>query len=520
MWRHAEIHTVPDIATYWAGRAPDKAALVEAGRTITYAELAARTDRIAAAIAACGVAAGGHVGYLGKNSVAFFEIWIGANKAGCALAPFNWRCTPIELVELAADGQVSLLFAGAEFADTARGVRADVAGIGEVVVTDGGPGHDLEAWLDRHRDAPDAKVSVADGDTSLLSYTSGTTAQPKGVPITHRAFGYWFLGSSLEPADTWSSDDVALMVMPNFHLAGSWVSLPALYHGGTLVVLPVFDPAAFLAAVTAHRPTITCLVPTAMQLLLDDPGVASYDLSCLRRILYAGSPIQPGTLRRAIEIFDCELMQFYGTTETFIITVLRPAQHDPDDPEVLTSCGGPLPLVDIRIVDTLGNDVAEGDVGEVLVRSPWMFGGYWNRPDATASVLVEGWYHTGDLGRRAGDGNYYLVDRLKDMIVTGGENVYSAEVERALIRHPAVASAAVVGVPDTKWGERVVAFVVLATHAAVAAGDLVVHCRGLIAGYKVPKDIHFATELPLTPSGKIQKAILRERHARQLPAPR
>jgi acyl-CoA synthetase (AMP-forming)/AMP-acid ligase II len=389
-----------------------------------------------------------------------------------------------------------------------------------VVVIDGGPGHDLDAWLDGGDGTGIPGAAPADGDTALLCYTSGTTAQPKGVPISHRAFQRWFLGASLEPAETWSSDDVALMVMPNFHLAGSWVSLPALYHGGTLAILPAFDPKAFLAAVTEYRPTVTCLVPTAMQLLLDSPETTAYDFSSLRRILYAGSPIPAATLRCAIEVFDCDLVQFYGTTETYIITMLRPQQHDPDNPQLLTSCGGPLPLVEIKLVDELGDEVADGEVGEVLVRSPWMFSGYWNRPDASAAVLTDGWYRTGDLGRRDGEGNYYLVDRLKDMIVTGGENVYSAEVERALLRHPAVHSAAVVGVPDATWGERVVAFVVLASGDAVGTADLVAHCRGLIAGYKVPKEIHPTPALPVTASGKIQKAMLRDRLAQQSAQPK
>ncbi|MET8431130.1 long-chain-fatty-acid--CoA ligase [Nocardia sp. NPDC004860] len=516
MWRHQEIHTIPDIASYWAQHAPDKIALAAAGRSRTYAELEARSNTIADAITASGIAPGSYIGYLGKNSIAFFEIWFGANKAGCGLAPFNWRCTVDELIELTEDAQTPLLFADAEFADVAEHVHQRVDGIRNVVVVDAGTDSALDTWLDDHGATDVSRASIADGDIAMLCYTSGTTAQPKGVPITHRAFQHWFLASSLEQAEKWSSDDVTLMVMPNFHLAGSWVSIPALYHGGTLAILPAFDPKAFLAAVTEHRPTVTCLVPTAMQLLLDDPATANYDFSSLRRMLYAGSPINPATLRRAIEVFDCDLMQFYGTTETYIITLLRPEQHDPDNPQLLTSCGSPLPLVEIKIVDPFGEERPDSEIGEVLVRSPWMFAGYWNRPDATASALVAGWYRTGDLGRRGLDGNLYLVDRLKDMIVTGGENVYSAEVERALLRHPAVRSAAVIGAPDAKWGERIVAFVVLETDdSPTAAEDLIAHCRSLIAGYKVPKDIRFTSLLPATASGKIQKAILRERLIQQ-----
>jgi acyl-CoA synthetase (AMP-forming)/AMP-acid ligase II len=208
-------------------------------------------------------------------------------------------------------------------------------------------------------------------------------------------------------------------------------------------------------------------------------------------------------------VLGCELVQFYGTTETYIITLLRPDQHDPANPELLTSCGRPYPLVDVRIVGPDGQEVAAGEVGEVLVRTPAMFARYWNAEQATARAVTDGWYRTGDLGRRDRRGNLYLVDRVKDMIVTGGENVYSVEVENALSAHPGVRAVAVIGVPHPVWGEAVTAYVVPAGQAPPAA-ELIAHCRRLIAGYKVPKDVHFLTELPVTASGKIQKTVLRQ----------
>jgi acyl-CoA synthetase (AMP-forming)/AMP-acid ligase II len=288
------------------------------------------------------------------------------------------------------------------------------------------------------------------------------------------------------------------------------VSLPALYHGATLATLSAFEPAAFVFAVEQHRPTVTCVVPTALQMLLDYASTKSADFSSLRRILYAGSPIGQHTLQQALEMFGCDFVQFYGTTETFIITLLRPEQHRLDNPDMLKSCGRPMPSVELRIADANGCDLPAGDAGQVLVRSPWMFTRYWNKPDATATAIVDGWYHTGDAGVLDNDGNLFLVDRLKDMIVSGGENIYSAEVERALAAHPSVQSVAVVGAPDQKWGERVVAFVVPYPDKAVDVSDLVSHCRDLIAGYKVPKEIHLMGALPQTASGKVQKAALRK----------
>jgi acyl-CoA synthetase (AMP-forming)/AMP-acid ligase II len=499
-----EIDSIADMARVWGALTPGKVALIDAVGSVTYGELDGRSNRIANAIIDAGVRPGSHVGYLGKNSAEFFAIWMGINKAGCALCPLNWRSPALELAALVRDAGLPMIFAGPGFTGLAADVQRAVT-VSVDVVAEGA----LSDWL-VHAASADPGYPLAGDGTALLTYTSGTTGKPKGVQISHDAFANWFRISASEPAQQWSADDVGLMTMPNFHLAGTWVTLPALYHGATLAILAAFDPADFVRAVDAHRPTVACLVPTAIQLLLDHPASESCDFTSLRRLYYAGSPIGVDTLRRAIAAFGCDLVQFYGTTETYIITLLRPEQHDPEDPALLTSCGQPMPMVELRVVNPDGHEVPSDDAGEVLVRSPWMFSGYWNNPDATAAAIVDGWYHTGDGGRRDQNGNLYLVDRLKDMIVTGGENVYSAEVERALASHPAVASAAVVGAPDEKWGERVVAFVVARRDASVAAADLVSHCRGQIAGYKVPKEIHFVPELPMTASGKVQKAGLRQ----------
>jgi acyl-CoA synthetase (AMP-forming)/AMP-acid ligase II len=498
------INGVPDMARVWATKIPDKPALIDGGRVVTYAQLNERSNRIANALIAAGVRPGSHVGFLGKNSAAFFEIWIGANKAGCALAPLNWRSAPPEIVEVTQDAKVSLIFAGHEFVELAERVRQ--TSMTPLAVL---PEDEFERWLS-DGSPTDPHIPIHDDVTSLLGYTSGTTAAPKGVPITHGALMNWFRAAATEPSVNWASDDVGLMVMPNFHLAGTLVSLPALYHGATLATLPAFDPPAFTLAVTEHRPTVTCLVPTALQMLLDHKSELQTDFSSLRRILYAGSPIGRQTLQQALDTFNCDFVQFYGTTETFIITLLRPEQHRPDDPDLLKSCGQSMPGVQLRIVDAVGHDLPPGEAGEVLVRSPWMFSGYWNKPDATASAIIDGWYHTGDGGIRDRNGNLFLVDRLKDMIVSGGENIYSAEVERALAAHPSVHTVAVVGAPDEKWGERVVAFVVTYPDKPVDALDLVSHCRELIAGYKVPKEIHLVESLPQTASGKVRKAVLRQ----------
>ena len=364
-------------------------------------------------------------------------------------------------------------------------------------------------------DSTDPHVELGAQDTALLSYTSGTTGRPKGVQASHGAFNASFQSGALEPAMAWREGDVMLMSMPNFHLAGSWVSLAALYQGATLSILPAFEPLAFMQALRRNRPTIAPLVPAAIQMLLAMPDLDTADFASLRSVMYFGSPIAADLARRAIDVFGCELNQFYGTTETWFASVLRHDQHLSGDGRRLASCGLPLPLVSMKIVDPAGDEVPAGTVGELLVRTPMVFTGYLDRPDATAEVLRDGWYHSGDLGRKDDDGFVYLVDRAKDMIITGGENVFSVEVEAALQKHPAVMMVAVIGVPDAKWGEKVTALVVLNPGAEVSEAELKQMCRQTLPGYKTPKTIIFKTSLPLTPSGKVQKAELRKRFRAQ-----
>jgi len=252
-------------------------------------------------------------------------------------------------------------------------------------------------------------------------------------------------------------------------------------------------------------------VPTAIQLVLDHPDSKTADYSSLRLVMYAGSAISSTLLKRALSEMKCRFMQFYGATESSgALTLLRPEQHDVNDEARLRSCGTPLPLTEVKIVDGDGKEVPEGSNGEFWVRMPNMFGGYWNQPEATAAVMQDGWYKTGDAGFRDKDGLLYIVDRVKDMIITGGENVYSAEVEQALAKHPSIRQCAVIGLPDAKWGERVTAVVIPVPGATLTQEEVIAHCRALIAGYKVPKEVRFVEAFPMTATGKILKRSVRE----------
>lgn len=302
-----------------------------------------------------------------------------------------------------------------------------------------------------------------------------------------------------------------LTVMPVFHLVGTGLSVQALYNDAAVSLLPMLDPANLFKFLARDRPSICALVPTAIQMILDHPEAKNADFSSLRLVMYAGSAISSTVLKRALLEMKCKFMQFYGAAESSgAITLLRPEQHDANNEARLRSCGTPLPLIEVKIMDADGKEVPDGSSGEFWVRMPNMFGGYWNQPEATAAVMRDGWYMTSDAGFRDPEGLSYIVDRVKDMIITGGENVYSAEVEQALARHPGVRQCAVIGLPDEKWGERVTAVILPVPHAKPSPEEIIAHCRSLIAGYKVPQEVRYVDAFPMTATGKILKRAVRD----------
>ena len=511
MSQSREIRSVPDVIRFWAARSPGNVALIIDSSTISYDALNLSSNRMANCMLGAGIRPGRHVGYLGMNSDSFFDAWFGAGKIGCAFAPFNWRLAPPELVEIIDDAQPAIIFVEGGFREKMHAVQARTSAQYQVVyfeknLKNGG----LQGWAGGAPDS-DPNLPISPSDPALLAYTSGTTGRAKGVLLSHKAIRHSFLIAAQEPAMSRTTADTVLFSMPNFHLGGSCVALQGLHDGAKISIIPSFETALVLGQIARDRVTILPLVPAALQMILDSPAITSTDLTSLRNIMYFGSPIGAEIVRRAREVIGCNFVQHYGTTETWIVTVLRPEDHDVARPARLASCGVAVPSVQIRITDSDGEDVESGRVGQVLVKSPTTFSGYLNRPDATTAVMRSGWYATGDLGFLDPDGYLTLVDRAKDMIVSGGENVYSVEVERALFRHAGVAMAAVIGTPDPRWGEKVTAFVVPTAGASVTAEELNRHCRELLAGYKVPKEIFLEQALPMTPNGKVQKAMLRKR---------
>jgi acyl-CoA synthetase (AMP-forming)/AMP-acid ligase II len=506
MWVYPEIRTLGDLPSYHARRRPEAHALVFEGRGTSWVELESKSSRFAAFLAEGGIGRGDCVAYLGKNSDDFFIAMFGIAKAGAAFLPLNWRLASPEIDEVLQDSKPRLIIFEKDLAPL---LPVSMPGSQAIPIGDDSRIDSYQAAGDDGKPLP----RVSEDDVAILLYTSGTTGQPKGVLLTHGGVNRMRLCEHLEPAFRWEDDDSFLFNLPNFHLLGIGLSLQCLYNGLKLVIQRRFDPAATLAALGVARPTLLVLTPAMIQMLVDHPDSAMADFSSVRLTMYAGSPISLGLIRRAITVMPCRFMQFYGATEsTGALSLLRPEEHDLSDESKLKSCGRPLPFIEFRIVDPVGREMPVGEPGELVVRSPAISAGYFNKPEATAAVFQRGWYATGDIAYRDEEGLYYIVDRAKDMIITGGENVYSAEVEHALSTHPAVSATAVIGVPDEKWGEAVKAVVVLKEGASADVQDLTHHCRSRLAGYKVPKSFDIVAELPCTSTGKIAKKELRAKY--------
>ena len=504
------------IAHYLRGHGaarPDAVALVFEGRETSFAELNRRADRVANGLRAMGLHAGTRVAYLGKNRDVYFEYWLGAIRAGMVLVPINWRLAPPEVAYILNDSQPALLLVDPDCL-----ARLDPAPACAVLLTEvGGEGQLFADWRDAQANG-DPQAEGGYDDVVLQLYTSGTTGNPKGAMLTNRSL----LGlrssvatDDLPPWYRWSAEDVALVAMPIFHISGSGWGLWSLQHGAKAVIVREFDPHQVLDLIARHRITKIMIVPTALRIVCDNPKAADTDFSFLKTIYYGGSAIPLDLLRQAIGVFGCGFAQMYGMTETAgTILGLPPEDHDVGGNVRMGGVGLPLPGVEIRILDTeSGEELPRGEVGEIAVRSVANMVGYYNRPEATAETIdADGWLRTGDAGRMDADGYVYLADRIKDMIITGGENVYPAEVENVLFSHPDIHDVAVIGVPDPKWGETVKAVVVPVEGAQPDPAKIIAWARERIAAYKTPKSIDFRADLPRNPSGKVLRRLLRDEY--------
>jgi long-chain acyl-CoA synthetase len=463
----------------------------------TYAEVGARCRRLAWGLRQLGLAPGDRVGVISLNSDRYLELYLGVPAAGFVLVPVNSRLAPAEMRAILADAGVSVLFADADY--------PGAADVKQVLTMPG----DYEELIVAADEAVLGE-GIAENDLAALFYTSGTTGAAKGAMHTHRSL----VSSALHFMATWPFDRQTrwMVASPMFHTGGIIGTLATVWAGGTHVIMPRFDPDLAVDLIQREAVTHTLLVPTMLAAAANAQLARPRDVSSLRYLSHGASPISAETLRKARIAFpDAELLHVYGTTEATPITTLLPHEELILDTPRIRSCGQPATSVEIRIVDTAQAEVKPGQVGEILVRSPSLMAGYWHKPEATAEVMRGDWYLTGDLGYRDDESYIFLVDRAKDMIVSGGENIYSTEVEDALSSHPAVEEVAVFGVPDPRWGESV--YAVVFARRSVTADDLVAHCRERIAGFKVPRCIELRTDpLPKSAAGKILKRQLREPH--------
>jgi long-chain acyl-CoA synthetase len=476
-----------------AARHASECAVVCGGHRHTYGELLGRCRRLAAALHEIGLDIGDRVGVVAENCHRYLELYLAVPSAGMALVPLNRRLTEHEIDYALDDSGTTVLFTD----------RPGLSAPGRTVIDLHDGFEPLLAAADEASFPP-----VSSGSLAGLFYTSGTTGAAKGVMLSH--------ANLAANAATWSAqwpfdrDTRWLLTAPMFHLAGTNAVLATVAAGGRHIVQPSFVAAGALDLIAAERATATLVIPTMLAAIADEQLHRPRRASSLVHLSHGGAPIATETLRRAHRAFpQAELMNIYGTTETAPNVTFLPGEQKLLDSPIVRSSGRAVDGAEIAVVDTSGGRAPVGEVGEVIVRGPMVMCGYWNKPEVTAAVLKDGWYYTGDLGRLDADGYLYLVDRRRDMIVTGGENVYSTEVEEVLYRHPKVLEAAVFGVPDVRWGEAVHAVVVL-REPLDGGGELTEHCRGLIASFKVPKTIEISQRpLPKSGAGKILKRELR-----------
>lgn len=503
----AAAFTLADLLRAHARDRPERPALVAGERRLTYAELHERSSRAANALRAAGVRGGDRAALLVRNTAEFYEVVFAAAKLDAVVVALNWRLAAPEIAAILADARPRALFADPE----------DLALVPTRPPTTVCLGEEYERWLDEA--SPDDPGPVSRPESVVLQlYSSGTTGVPKGAMLTNANLS-WSANMARERFGI-GGESTNMVVSPLFHIGGAGYGLMAFFDGGRTVIMRDARPEHILEIIERERVTHAFLVPAVIQSMAECPDAARRDLSSLMLISYGAAPMSEALLRQALQVFACDFLGVYGMTETAgTVIALAPRDHVPDGPRarLLRSVGRPLPWLQIRIADLeSGEELGPGEVGEIWVRSGQNMKGYFKAPEATEKTLVAGgWLRSGDAAYRDQDGYVFLHDRIKDMVISGGENVYPAEVENALAAHPAVAEVAVIGVPHARWGETVKAIVVRRPEAEADAEELREFTGTRLARYKCPTSVDFVTELPRTASGKVMKQTLRAAYRNQ-----
>jgi acyl-CoA synthetase (AMP-forming)/AMP-acid ligase II len=509
------MRTLGDVARYHAEARPDETAFSFEGRDTSFATFDRHTNQVANALIAAGLSTGDRVAYVGKNSDAYFELLVGAAKAGVVTTPIGWRLAAPEMAYIVGDSEAKIVFIGPELIAHIDAVAGELTHRPVVIAMEAagaGEHPTFEVWRDANPDTDPLKATDT-SDIAIQLYTSGTTGRPKGAMLTHDNL----LGMRREAAkapmawNQWGPEDVSLVAMPVAHIGGTGWGLVGLMNGAKGVVAREFDPTKVLDFIEKDRISKMFMVPAALQIVVRQPRAREIDYSRMSHILYGAAPIPLDLLRECMEVFGCGFVQQYGMTETTgTVVYLPPEDHDPAGNARMRSAGLPMPGVELKVIDEAGNSLPTGAVGEVAVRSQANMAGYSKLSEATAKTIdADGWLRTGDAGYLDVDGYLFIHDRVKDMIISGGENIYPAEVESAVYGHPHVAEVAVIGVPDDRWGEAVKAVVAAKPGVTPDAEDIIAFARTRIAGFKAPKSVDFVDALPRNASGKILRRELR-----------
>jgi acyl-CoA synthetase (AMP-forming)/AMP-acid ligase II len=498
--------TLANVVRRHAAQRPDRPALICGEQRCSFGELHERSSRAANALAALGVGAGDRVAVLCKNSIAYYELLFAASKLDATLVGLNWRLAPPEIAAIVADAAPRALVLDVDHVSLAPVAKEPPAGMG-VLFT----GEAYERAL-AAADPADPQARSGPQSVVLQLYSSGTTGRPKGVMLTNENMSY----SATVAANAYriGPESTNTFASPMFHIGGVGYGLMAITQGGRTVIMQQADGASMVATIERERVSHAFLVPTMIQGLVEAQELAGRDLSSLELVLYGGAPMTETLLLRAIDRLGCAFLGVYGMTETAgTVICLAPEKHVPDGPDarLLRSIGQPLPWVQARVCDVQsGAELPAGEVGEIWLRTGQTMKGYFKQPQTTAAALVaDGWLRTGDAAYRDEQGHFFLHDRIKDMVISGGENIYPAEIENVLAEHPAVAEVAVIGAPHERWGETVVAVVVARQDADADAEQLIAFTRTRLAKYKCPTAVEFVAELPRNASGKVLKHVLR-----------